>query len=77
LGITPGCQLDVILEGNALRVEVKRRIWRIHPEDGYGLLVCKQPGKRRLSDFVVKKWGTGPTKIGILCSAKKQKKRTP
>jgi antitoxin PrlF len=53
LGITPGCQLDFILEGNALRVEVKRRIQSSRPEDGYGLLVCKQPGERRLADFDV------------------------
>ena len=53
LGITPGCQLDFSLEGNTLRVEVKRRIQPTRIEDGYGMLVCQQPGKRRLSDFDV------------------------
>jgi AbrB family looped-hinge helix DNA binding protein len=53
LGITPGCQLNFILEGNALRVEVKRRIQPSRAEDGYGLLICKKPGERRLSDFDV------------------------
>ena len=53
LGITPGCQLDFSLEGNTLRVEVKRRIQPTRIEDGYGMLVCKQPGERRLSDFDV------------------------
>ena len=36
LGITPGCQLEFSLEGNAIRVEVKRRIQPTRPEDGYG-----------------------------------------
>lgn len=45
LGITPGCQLDFILEDNTLRVEVKRRIQPSRPEDGYGMLVCKKPGQ--------------------------------
>jgi len=53
LGITPGCQLDFSLEGNTLRVEVKRRIQPTRIEDGYGMLVCKQPGERCLSDFDV------------------------
>jgi AbrB family looped-hinge helix DNA binding protein len=53
LGITPGCQLDFSLEGETIRVAVKRRIKPTRPEDGYGMLVCKQPGKRRLSDFDV------------------------
>lgn len=51
LGITPGCQLDFSLEGNTMRVEVRRRIQPTRLEDGYGLLVCNKPGERRLSDF--------------------------
>jgi len=53
LGITPGCQLDFSLEGNSIRVEVRRRIQATRVEDGYGLLVCNKPGERRLSDFDV------------------------
>jgi antitoxin PrlF len=53
LGITPGCQLSFILEGSGLRVEVKQRIQPTRPEDGYGLLVCKEPGERHLSEFDV------------------------
>jgi AbrB family looped-hinge helix DNA binding protein len=53
LGITPGCQLDMILEGSGLRIEVKQRIKSTRPEDGYGLLVCKQPGERHLAEFDV------------------------
>ena len=51
LGITPGCQLSLILEGSGLRVEVKQRIKSTRPEDGYGLLVCKEPGERHLVEF--------------------------
>lgn len=53
LGITPGCQLDFILDGNAIRIELKRRIRPSRPEEGYGMLVCQRPGQRRLSDFDV------------------------
>jgi len=53
LGIVPGCQLDFTLEGNTVRMAVKRSIKPAHPEDGYGLLVCNKPGKRRLADFDV------------------------
>lgn len=53
LGITRGCQLDFSLEGNTLRVKVKRRIQPSRVEDGFGMLVCKQSGERRLSDFDV------------------------
>ena len=31
LGITPGCQLSLILEGSDLRVEVKQRIKSTRP----------------------------------------------
>ena len=53
LGITPGCQLDFILDGNAIRIELKRRIRPSRPEEGYGMLVCQRPRQRRLSDFDV------------------------
>jgi len=57
LGITPGCQLEFSLEGNTIRVEVRairespvqRRIQPTRSEDGYGLLVCQQPGKMNRS----------------------------
>lgn len=53
LGIVAGCQLDFTLEGNAIRVELKRPIKPARPEDGYGMLVCNKPGERRLADFDV------------------------
>ncbi len=53
LGIVPGCQLDFSLEGNTIRAEVRRQVIPSKPEDGYGMLVCKRSGARRLSDFDV------------------------
>lgn len=53
LGITPGSQLDFSLEGNTIRVELKRPIQPSRPEDGYGMLVCRKPDERRLSEFDV------------------------
>ncbi len=53
LGITPGCQLDFTLEGHIIHVEVRRQVVQTNPEDGFGMLVCKRPGKRRLDDFDV------------------------
>jgi len=53
LGITPGCQLDFSLEGHVIRAEVKRQVVPTNADDGYGMLVCKRPGKRSLSDFDV------------------------
>ncbi|MEW5770156.1 MAG: AbrB/MazE/SpoVT family DNA-binding domain-containing protein [Pseudomonadota bacterium] len=53
LGITPGCQLDFSLDGNTIRAELKRRIPPTRVEEGFGMLVCGQPGKRRLADFDV------------------------
>lgn len=53
LGITAGCQLEFSLEGTTIRVEVKRRLQPTRPEDGYGMLVCRQPGERHLSEFDV------------------------
>ncbi len=55
LGITAGSQLNLILEEKSLRVEVRQPNNPTQVEDGYGLLVCKQPGERRLSDFDVAK----------------------
>jgi antitoxin PrlF len=53
LGITPGCQLDFSLEGHVIRAEVKRHVAQTNPADGFGMLVCTRPGKRRLADFDV------------------------
>ena len=53
LGITPGCQLDFTLEGNVIHAEVKRQVVQTNAEDGFGMLVCRRPGKRRLADFDV------------------------
>ena len=53
LGIAPGAQLAFTVEGQTLRVEVIRRIPASRLEDGYGMLVCKKPGQRRLADFDV------------------------
>jgi acyl-coenzyme A thioesterase PaaI-like protein len=51
LGISPGCQLDFRLDGNVIHAEVKRQVAQTNVEDGFGMLVCTQPGKRRLADF--------------------------
>jgi antitoxin PrlF len=51
LGIMPGCELDFSLEGNTIRLELKRPIKPTRPENGYGMLVCTKPGERRLSEF--------------------------
>jgi AbrB family looped-hinge helix DNA binding protein len=53
LGITPGCQLDFTLEGSTIRVELRRHVKPTRPEEGYGMLTCKKPGVRRLSEFDV------------------------
>ncbi len=53
LGISAGSQLNLILDNAGFRVEVKQRIPSTRPEDGYGLLVCKEPGERHLADFDV------------------------
>ena len=55
LGIAPGCQLSFSLEGQVIRVEMKRQVVPSAVQDGYGMLVCKLPGKRRLADFDVSK----------------------
>jgi AbrB family looped-hinge helix DNA binding protein len=53
LGITPGAQLDFSLDGNGIRVELKRSVKASRPEDGFGMLVCRRSGERHLSDFDV------------------------
>jgi antitoxin PrlF len=53
LGIAPGCQLKFSLEGQVIHVEMKRQVVPSNIEDGFGMLVCKKPGKRRLVDFDV------------------------
>jgi len=53
LGISPGCQLNFSLEGHVIHVAVKRQRVPTEAEDGFGMLVCKKPGQRRLADFDV------------------------
>lgn len=53
LGIVPGCQLDFVLDGNAVRAEVRRHVAPSKTEDGFGMLGCKQAGERRRSEFDV------------------------
>ena len=53
LGIEPGCQLDFSLEGQVIHVAVKRQMVPTTPQEGFGMLVCKQPGQRKLADFDV------------------------
>jgi len=53
LGIAQGCQLNFSLEGQVIHVEIKRPMVETKAEDGFGMLVCKGPGKRRLADFDV------------------------
>ena len=53
LDITAGTQLILILENAGLRVELQKRIQQTRAEDGYGLLICKEPGERHLADFDV------------------------
>jgi AbrB family looped-hinge helix DNA binding protein len=53
LGITPGCQLDFSLDGHVIHAEVKRQVTQTHAEDGFGMLVCKRQGQRRLANFDV------------------------
>lgn len=53
LGIQPGCQLNFTLEGDGIRIEIQRSVPTSQAEEGYGMLVCHQPGKRRLADFDV------------------------
>jgi antitoxin PrlF len=53
LGITPGSQLTFTLEGNTIRVEVKRNQTATTIDEGFGLLVCPPGSPRRLQDFDV------------------------
>jgi AbrB family looped-hinge helix DNA binding protein len=53
LGIAQGCELNFSLEGQVIHVEIKRQMVQTKAEDGFGMLVCKRPGKRRLADFDV------------------------
>lgn len=53
LGISPGCQLDFSLDGHVIHAEVKRHAAQTAAEDGFGMLVCKGKGKRRLADLDV------------------------
>ena len=53
LGIAPGSKLDFELEGDSIRVRLRKSIPPSRAEDGYGLLRCALPGERRLADFDV------------------------
>ena len=53
LGIAQGCQLNFSLEGHVIHVEIKRPMVETKAVDGFGMLVCKRPGKRRLANFDV------------------------
>lgn len=53
LGITPGSKLDFELEGDSIRVRLRKSIPPSCAEDGYGLLRCALPGERRLAEFDV------------------------
>jgi antitoxin PrlF len=53
LGIEPGTRLSFTVEGQSLRVEVVRKAAPTRLEDGYGMLVCRKPGERRLAEFEV------------------------
>lgn len=51
LGIAPGSKLDFDLEGDSIRIRLRKAIPPPRAEDGYGLLRCELPGERRLADF--------------------------
>ena len=53
LGISPGSKLDFELDGDSIRIRVCKSIPPSRAEDGYGLLRCDLPGRRRLADFDV------------------------
>jgi len=53
LGIAAGSKLDFELEGDSIRVRVRKSIPPSRADDGYGLLRCELPGERRLADFDV------------------------
>jgi len=53
LKLLPWVEPSLILENAGLRVELQKRIQQTRPEDGYGLLICKEPGERHLADFDV------------------------
>jgi antitoxin PrlF len=53
LGIAPGSKLDFELEGDSIRVRLRKSIPASRAEDGYGLLRCDLPGERSLADFDV------------------------
>lgn len=53
LGITPGCRLDFRIEGHSIRAVVERTSTPSSLDDGYGMLVCRTEGVRRLIDFDV------------------------
>lgn len=53
LGIAPGSKLDFELEGDSIRVRLRKSVPPSHTDDGYALRRCDLPGERRLADFDV------------------------
>ena len=53
LGITPGCQLDFTVKGGVLCVEVRRQVHPATLDEGFGMLVGREPGPRKLGEFDV------------------------
>jgi hypothetical protein len=53
LGIATGSKLELELEGNSIRMRLRKTIPPSRTEDGYGLLRCDLPGQRRLAHFDV------------------------
>lgn len=51
-GLTPGTQVELIDEGDALRLVIRRRVTRSDPASGFGMIKVKSKGQpRRLLDF--------------------------
>ena len=53
-GLTPGTQVEVVDEGGAIRLLIRRRVARSDPAAGYGLIKvapARGSAPRKLSDF--------------------------
>jgi bifunctional DNA-binding transcriptional regulator/antitoxin component of YhaV-PrlF toxin-antitoxin module len=59
LGLVLGSKLNLVLEGGSIRIRPLTSIPASRAEDGYGMLRCDLPGKRRLGDFDVAEAITG------------------
>jgi len=53
LGIAPGSKLDFELEGDNIRIRLRKVIPPARAKEGYGLLRCELPREPRLADFDV------------------------